>query len=281
MVPYQSISALIDEKELETVMTKSIPTPLDPDKIRASLTTKIIGKEIIVYSTTASTNDVAAEYAAGGAKNNGLAVFSEYQTIGRGRRGNQWLSETGMSILCSILLTDFSGGAELLTLAAAVAVAETIGRCGRKESQIKWPNDIVLDGKKVAGILLESINHNSYVLGVGINCHQNKRSFPKELRKIATSIDIESLGSCDKVSLARRLLTAIDQWLVTAGEDSQKIIDRWRQLSTLLGHRVTIEFNSQQFCGNCIGIDPAKGLILQLERGGVRMFDAAHTTIVK
>jgi BirA family transcriptional regulator, biotin operon repressor / biotin---[acetyl-CoA-carboxylase] ligase len=280
-VPYRSILALIDEKELETAMTKSFSTPLNPDKIKASLATKIIGKEIVVYSTTASTNDIAAEYAAGGKKNNGLAVFSECQTAGRGRRGNQWFSEAGTSIFCSILLTNFAVEAELLTLTAAVAVAETIGRCGRKEAQIKWPNDIVLKGKKVAGVMLESINANSYVLGIGINCNQNKRSFPKELRKIATSIDIESSGCCDRVSLARRLLTSIDQWLVIADEDSQEIINRWRQLSTLLGHRITIEFNSQQFCGNCIGIDPAKGLILQLERGGVRMFDAAHTTIVK
>ena len=150
-----------------------------------------------------------------------------------------------------------------------------------EQNMISVGAGLALGGKKVAGVMLESINTNTYVLGIGINCHQKKRNFPKELRKIATSIDIESSGCCDRVSLARRLLTYVDQWFVTAGQDSQKIIDRWRQLSTLLGHRVTIEFNSQQFCGNCIGIDPAKGLILQLERGGVRMFDAAHTTIVK
>ena len=262
-------------------MDGNISASLDPDKIKAGQRTEIVGKEIIVYSTTASTNDIAAEYAKGGDKNNGLVIFSEYQTGGRGRRGNQWISNAGESILCSVLLTDCSIIAELLTLAAAVAVAETIGKCGSNEAKIKWPNDILLGGKKVAGILLESINNNAYILGIGINCHQDRRSFPEELRKIATSIDIETSGCCDRVSLARRLLTSIDQWLVTARDDRQKIIDRWSQLSTLLGQQISIEFNGQQFRGNCIGIDPAKGLILQLERGGVRMFDAVHTTIVK
>lgn len=262
-------------------MAKTFSTPLDSDEIKASLATKIIGREIIIYNTTASTNDVAAEYVRGGGKNNGLVIFSEYQTAGRGRRGNQWLSEAGQSILCSILLTDFCEAAELLTLTAAVAVAETIGKCGQNEAKIKWPNDIVLGEKKIAGILLESIDTDSYVLGIGINCHQKKQSFPEELQKIATSIDIESPGSCDRISLAKRLLTTVEQWLDVAGADSEKVLNRWRQLSTLLGHRIAVEFNGQQFRGNCTGIDPVRGLILQLERGGVRMFDAAHTTIVK
>ena len=262
-------------------MAKIFSTPLDLDKIKASLTTKIIGREIIVYNTTASTNDVAAEYARGGRKNNGLVIFSEYQAAGRGRRGNRWLSEAGQSILCSILLTDFSEAAELLTLTAAVAVAETIGMCGKNEAKIKWPNDIVLGEKKVAGILLESTGIDSYVLGIGINCHQKKQSFPGELRKIATSIDIQSHGSCDRISLAKRLLTTVEQWLEVAESEGKKVLNRWRQLSTLLGHRIVVEFNSRQFCGNCVGIDPVRGLVVQLERGGVRMFDAAHTTIVK
>jgi len=262
-------------------MAKTFSAPLDSDKIKASLTTKIIGREIVIYNTTASTNDVAAEYAKGGEKNNGLVIFSEYQASGRGRRGNQWYSEAGQSILCSILLTDFSEAAELLALTAAVAVAETIGMCGKNEAKIKWPNDIVLREKKVAGILLESTGVNSYVLGMGINCRQKKQNFPGELQKIATSIDIESHGSCDRVSTAKRLLTTLEQWLDMAKNDSEKVLNRWRQLSTLLGNRTVVEFNSQQFRGNCIGVDPVQGLILQLERGGVRMFDAAHTTIVK
>jgi len=128
---------------------------LDPDKIKANLKTKRIGGKILVYDSTSSTNDIAAEYARN-RQNDGLVIFAEEQTAGRGRAGNQWLSGRADSILCSIVLTENKLSAELLSLTCAVAVAETIGTTGRSLAKIKWPNDIMLNGKKVAGILLES-----------------------------------------------------------------------------------------------------------------------------
>ncbi|MHC4174604.1 MAG: biotin--[acetyl-CoA-carboxylase] ligase [Planctomycetota bacterium] len=262
---------------------------LDPDKIKANLKTKRIGRTILVYNRTSSTNDIAHRYAKN-KKNDGLVIFAEEQTTGRGRAGNKWHSSRSDSILCSIVLTDCKCNAELLSLACAVAVAEAIGKPAKDEARIKWPNDIILNGKKVAGILLESKsptpggtdnNGNTYIIGVGINCHQKKDSFPPELQPIATSIDIESHSVVDRISLAKRLLNSIDHWLEAVQEASEKVIDRWRNLSVQLGHRVKLIYNSREFTGNCIGIDPQKGLILQLDTGGVRMFDAAHTTIVK
>jgi BirA family biotin operon repressor/biotin-[acetyl-CoA-carboxylase] ligase len=262
---------------------------LDPDKIKANLKTKRIGRKILVYNRTSSTNDVAAEYARN-KENDGLAIFAEEQTTGRGRFGTKWHSGRADSILCSILLTgcpkDSASkcNAELLSLTCAVAVAEAIGKPANSEVKIKWPNDIRLSDKKVAGILLESKKHkgrNIYIVGIGINCHQKKSSFPPELRTSATSIDIEAKTTCDRISLAKRLLTSMEHWLRVAEKGSKKVTDRWRKLSIQLGHRVTLVFNGRKFAGNCIGIDPEKGLILQLETGGVRMFDAAHTTIAK
>jgi BirA family biotin operon repressor/biotin-[acetyl-CoA-carboxylase] ligase len=262
-------------------MTQPRNDHLDPDKIKVK--TKRIGSKILVYNRTSSTNDVAAEYAKN-KENDGLVIFAEEQTAGRGRGGNKWRSGHSDSILCSILLTTCKCKAELLSLALAVAVAETIGKIANSHAKIKWPNDIILNGKKIAGILLESKainNHNAYILGVGINCHQQKTSLPRELQATATSIDIESGSICDRISVARRLLSSLDHQLQIADKDSKKIIERWRKLSTLLNQRITVVYNGKKFTGNCIGIDPAKGLILQLERGGVRMFDAAHTTIAK
>jgi BirA family biotin operon repressor/biotin-[acetyl-CoA-carboxylase] ligase len=256
---------------------------LDPDKIKANLKTTRIGRKILVYNSTTSTNDVANQYA-NNKDNDGLAIFTEEQTAGRGRTGNKWHSSRSDSILCSILLTANKLKTELLSLTCAVAVAEAIGKQARGEAKIKWPNDIILNGKKVAGILLEIKTKNGdsiCVIGIGINCHQNLESFPSELRPIATSIDIESGSIIDRISLAKRLLTSLDHWLEAAKKDSEKVIDKWRRLSIQLGHRVTLIFNGRRFTGNCIGIDPAKGLILQLDTGGVRMFDAAHTTIAK
>lgn len=262
-------------------MTYQTNDRLEPDKIRVN--TKCIGRKILVFNRTSSTNNIAAEYAKN-KENDGLAIFAEEQTAGRGRGGNQWQSGRADSILCSVLLTSCQCKAEMLSLTLAVATAETIGKIANSHAKIKWPNDIILNGKKIAGILLESktINdHTAYILGIGINCHQKKKSFPSELQKTATSIDIESGSICDRISLARRLLSSLDHQLRIADKDSKKIIEQWRELSILLNQRITVVYNGKQFTGNFIGIDPEKGLILQLERGGVRMFDAAHTTIAK
>ena len=252
---------------------------MDPDKIQDNLKTKFIGSQILVFDSTASTNDIAAEYSKNAA-NNGLAIFAEEQTAGRGRSGNKWLAGKGNSILCSILLTSTESGPELLSLAAAVAVAEAIGN----DAKIKWPNDIMLNGKKTAGILLETKKHKNYtayILGIGINCHQQKKDFSKELQNTATSIDIETGRTCDRVTLAKRLLVCMEKQLKTAEQNSRKIIERWQKLSVLLHHRVTVIYNRKKFTGNCIGLEPQKGLILQLDSGSVRMFVAAHTTIAK
>jgi BirA family biotin operon repressor/biotin-[acetyl-CoA-carboxylase] ligase len=252
---------------------------LDADRIKAALKTRRIGRKILVYNRTSSTNDIAAEYARNKG-NDGLAVFAEEQTAGRGRAGSRWYSGRLDSILCSILLADCKLNGELLSLTCAVAVAESIG----KSAKIKWPNDIILNGKKAAGILLESKKDktgNTYIIGIGINCHQTPECFPPELRQVATSIDIESQTVCDRILLAKRLLTVLDHWFETAAQTNKKVIDRWRKLSVQLGHRIALVFNGTKFTGNCVGIDPEKGLIVQLDSGGVRMFDAAHTSIFK
>jgi BirA family biotin operon repressor/biotin-[acetyl-CoA-carboxylase] ligase len=254
---------------------------LDPDKIQANLKTKRIGKKVLVYKSTSSTNDIATEYAK--KKNNdGLVIFAEEQNAGRGRAGTKWQSHYADSILCSIILTDCEINSELLSLTIAVAVADALGKVGKYEAKIKWPNDIIVNGKKVAGILLESkraVNRTAYIVGIGINCHQKKKSFPAELQSAATSIDIESGSTCDRISLAKRLLSSLDEWLEQ--KDKKKVTDQWYKRSILLGHRVTLLYNGKRFTGNCVGLDPEKGLILQLNIGGVRMFQAAHTTVVK
>jgi len=256
---------------------------LDPDKISENLNTKRIGREVLVYESTSSTNSIAGEYAKN-KKNDGLAIFAEEQSFGRGRTGSKWASGRSDSILCSIVLTDCKCSGELLSLSSAVAVAEAIGKQGSEYAKIKWPNDIILNGKKVAGILLESKPDNSgntYILGVGINCHQKRDCFPSELQSVATSIDIEGQSNCDRILLAKRLLCSVDHWLEVAQTGSKKIIDQWHRLSVQLGYRVSLVFNGKKFVGNCIGIDPERGLVLQLDSGGVRMFDAAGSSIAK
>jgi BirA family transcriptional regulator, biotin operon repressor / biotin---[acetyl-CoA-carboxylase] ligase len=260
------------------------PEKLDVDMINDGLKTVIVGSNVIVFNSTSSTNDIVWQYSTN-PKNNGLAVFAEHQEAGRGRRGNRWISKPGQSILLSILLVNHKCLPQLLTLGSAVAIAETIKNCCGLEARIKWPNDIIISGKKVAGILLESRVNNgqtSFVIGIGINCSQDETFFTDSDFQIpGTSIDMESKEKIDRNVLARTLLTKLDKWIGTEQGNGNKIIEKWRQLSSQLGHRITLEYNHQRFTGNCIGVDPAEGLILQLENGGVRMFEAAHTSIVR
>jgi BirA family biotin operon repressor/biotin-[acetyl-CoA-carboxylase] ligase len=250
---------------------------LEPDRIKAGLKTKHIGSKIIVYKSTPSTNNVAAEYAKNKA-NNGLVIFAEEQTKGRGRASNKWLTGKSDSLLCSIVLTHCGLKPELLSLTCAVATAEAIGN----DAKIKWPNDIIFSGKKAAGILLESKtykSHIAHIIGIGINCHQRKKDFPTELGETATSIDIETGSITNRILLAKRLLASLEHWLETAEQTATKVIEKWQELSIQLHHRVTVIYNRRKFAGNCIGIDPEKGLIVQLDAGSVRFFDAQHTTI--
>jgi BirA family biotin operon repressor/biotin-[acetyl-CoA-carboxylase] ligase len=279
----------------------TIDDRLDPDLIRANLKTRRIGRKVLVYDRTSSTNDIAAEYARN-PDNDGLAVFAEEQTAGRGRTGATWQGGREASLLFSIALVDCPISNELLSLTCAVAVAEAIGKIGGCQAGIKWPNDIILAGKKVAGILLESkatkslkcevsslktsnvklqTSHLISVIGIGINCHQTPESFPPDLQTTAMSLDLVSGTRCQRVTVAKRVLTSLDHWLRVAERNGKQVIDTWSRLSTQLGQRVTLSCNKRRYSGNCIGVDPEKGLILQLDRGGVRIFDAAHTHIVK
>lgn len=256
---------------------------LDPDKIRTNLRTERIGSRIVVHDRTSSTSDIAAEYARNPA-NDGLVVFAEEQAAGRGRAGATWHSRHGDSLLFSVVLIGSELANELFSLTVAVAVAEAIGPIGGRRVRIKWPNDILLDGRKLGGILLESRNsaaNRAHVVGIGINCHQTREDFPPEIRDLATSIDLAGSVRCNRITLARHVLTSLDHWLTIARSDENRIIDTWKTQSTQLGHRVTVSCDGKEYTGNCIGVDPVKGLILHLDRGGVRMFDAAHTHIVK
>ena len=252
---------------------------LDPDKIREGLQIQHIGSRVVVFDSTSSTNDRAAEYGRN-PDNHGLAIFAERQEAGRGRAGHRWLSPPGAGILCSIVLIDSPLRSELLSLTAAVALAEAIGGGAR----IKWPNDILLNGKKVSGILLDASvcdTHHLHCLGIGINCHQGRDDFPESLRDSATSLDIETGLRIDRVVLAKRLLASVDQWVATAARNEGAVVQAWRRSSLQLAHRVTLCYDGERFTGNCIGVDPERGLILQLDRGGVRMFEAAQSSIVK
>ncbi len=266
-------------------------TPLDVDHIEAARANALIGRKVVLFKSTASTNDIAWEYA-GNPVYHGLCILAESQHKGRGRRGRTWFSNAGESILASILLRSQTIEAELLTLTAAVAVAEAVESFCQLPCRIKWPNDILMNGKKLAGILVEKKTVQKryhFVVGIGINCHQSAVFFNEQkLTMPATSLSIET-GTCiDRNELICQVMEKFEQWIQkaqTVGSDNRPannpIVLRWQQLSDLLGHHVTVESDNRKYSGFCRGIDPAEGLIVQLDSGPVKIFHANHTSILK
>jgi BirA family biotin operon repressor/biotin-[acetyl-CoA-carboxylase] ligase len=252
---------------------------LDPDRLSQGCHASEIGHRVLVFDSTSSTNDMAGEYSRN-PLNHGLVVFAEEQQQGRGRSGHTWVSGHGQSLLCSIVLIHPEFKAECLSLASAVAVAEAIGPMAR----IKWPNDILIGARKVCGMLLESRQwptHQAFILGVGINCHQAREDFPEALQTSATSLDIVSKTVTDRTRLARRVFSSLDLWLRHVSDNVDHVVRAWEKSSMLVGQRLGITYKNRSYHGHCIGVDPQQGLILQLDRGGVRMFDAAHSSIRK
>jgi BirA family transcriptional regulator, biotin operon repressor / biotin---[acetyl-CoA-carboxylase] ligase len=257
---------------------------LDAEEIQAQLSTSRVGRSLRIYESTASTNDIAWQFPSK-AEHDGLCILAEHQTAGRGRGHNRWLSRPGESLLASILRIDFPCHAELLTVAAAIAAAEAIEKAAGLRPRIKWPNDILLGGRKACGILIEARTrgkHRDLVVGIGVNCHQSDAFFDGAgMDTPGTSLDRETGQSVDRNRLAAGLLNCLEEQVDLAIRDGVSIVERWKEYSNQLGRHVILTFRQTSFSGTCIGIDPAHGLILQLDGGGVRSFDAAHTALVR
>jgi BirA family biotin operon repressor/biotin-[acetyl-CoA-carboxylase] ligase len=191
-----------------------------------------------------STQTIAFALAAEGAPD-GTVVVADSQAAGRGRRGRPWVDEPGASLLASIVMRPRLEPSRLpgLSLAAAVAVAEALTRTAGVTPRLKWPNDVLVGGRKLAGILLESRlsgDQATTILGVGVNLSQ--RVFPAELGQKATSVWLVSGRLVDRDSLLAALLDALAEWRRKLERQGfAPIRARWRQLADTLGRAVTVD----------------------------------------
>jgi BirA family biotin operon repressor/biotin-[acetyl-CoA-carboxylase] ligase len=189
---------------------------LRPDKLRADLGPVTIGREIVVLAKTVSTNDIVRKMAARDTPE-GLVVFAEHQTAGRGQHGKKWESAAGKGLWFSILLRPNLAAKESprLTLWAAQTIASTLGAAYSIPAKVKPPNDVGVNGRKLAGVLLEmraqpQAQHIA-VLGIGLNVNQDLADFPGEVREHATSLSIIKGARQDRHSLAVALLRNLDR----------------------------------------------------------------------
>jgi BirA family biotin operon repressor/biotin-[acetyl-CoA-carboxylase] ligase len=261
------------------------PKTLSSQLIEYGLGTARIGKKVLVYESTDSSNDVAWNYGAETGYD-GLSVFAEYQRAGRGRMGRKWSAPAGSSILCSVLLQNEQNVLlSSFSLLAGLATAMTLEKQIEPRIHIQWPNDVTIAYRKVAGTIVESrpsATGNSFVIGIGINCGQREQDFPDDLRETATSLRQVTGREIDRLSLAQELLRQLDHWLTIVKNDGlHKLHKEWAVRCADIGRRITVFSNRQNFSGRVIDVNPEKGLLLQLDSGPIKIFDGATTTVIE
>jgi BirA family transcriptional regulator, biotin operon repressor / biotin---[acetyl-CoA-carboxylase] ligase len=223
----------------------------------------MIGRPRAHHRRTGSTNERARELAGGGAPH-GTLVTADEQTSGRGRQGREWVAAPRSAVLGSIVLRDFN---EMLPLAAGVAVCEALPL----RALVKWPNDVWIGGRKVAGILVEGRPLEGWaVLGIGINVSMSE--FPAELEGMATSLRREGLN-IDIEEVLSRLLVSLDRWLE---RPPAEVLAAWRTVDALRGSDVRWAAGR----GRAAGIDAAGALLVDTSSGRVAL-DAGEVHLLR
>ncbi|MGV8080615.1 MAG: biotin--[acetyl-CoA-carboxylase] ligase [Syntrophales bacterium] len=251
-----------------------VPDLLRIEEVRDGLRTRILGRtEARHYRETGSTNSRARELAAGGAPE-GTLVVAEGQTGGRGRRERTWFSPPFLGIYASLVLRPSipPGEAPRMALLAAVAVADALRSETGLPVTIKWPNDILTGGRKIAGILMELATDmgavDYLVIGVGINVNVPAGTFPREIRTLATSVLIETGKECSRVRLLRRCLESFESCLdLYEAEGFAPLLLRWKFMSRMIGRPVVVHVPGRDLAGVVTDVDE-NGFLLLRDDGG-------------
>lgn len=266
-----------DGYQIESVTRKgyklvSSPDIVNYDEIKEILHTKIIGGKMIHFNSLESTNKTAKEVAV--VNDEGTVVVAEQQTKGKGRLGREWISPNRKGLYFSVILkpdTDPTKVAKL-TLLGAASVNRGLLDLGI-QSLIKWPNDIVINGKKVAGILTEmscelgTINH--IIIGIGINVNQSKEEIPYDLRDRATSLLMESGKAINRKELFAAILNRLDQFYMEFLQDENMdgVLEICRENSAVIGKDVLVIQGDNSRKGHVVGINHSGELQVRFDTG--------------
>jgi BirA family biotin operon repressor/biotin-[acetyl-CoA-carboxylase] ligase len=271
---------------LKGVKFVAAPDLLTVTEIRYGLKTRRLAQTVHACLSVQSTNDLASKLADEGA-DEGVIVTAEKQTRGRGRLGRRWFSPPKTGIYLSIILRpkfrpeDAPG----LSVMTALALADTISNWKPGLVQIKWPNDIWINGRKTAGILTElsaerdQINH--VVVGVGINVNHKASDFPDDLRAAATSLRRELRHKVDRLELLRLFLLNFErEYEKYCRHRLKKSLPKVRKYSALIGHEITLQSGAMRVTGVAKDIGSSGALILQTPTG-LQTITAGEVTVVK
>ena len=260
-----------------------IPDRMIPQELTWNLETQRIGKKVHAYETTDSTMEIARRLSAAG-EPEGSVVIAEGQGKGRGRLGRSWVSPKGKGIYLSVILrpkVQFSR-VPLITLMTAVAVARAISKETTLSPEIKWPNDVLIKGKKVSGILTEmnaELNRvNDLVVGIGLNVNTPAASLPAH----ATSLSREMGHRVDRLALARSLLVQMDRvYLQFLKEGVEPILAAWRGHALFLGKRIRVAAEGRTVDGQAMDVDSSGALLVRTDAGMIESVSAGEVLVVR
>lgn len=262
----------------------SWPRRLFAEEIACELGTETVGRRVEMHWRVTSTNELARREAKRGRE--GAAIFAEEQAAGRGRFGRRWWAAKYSSLLFSVALRCPGAAveAEGLMLAGAVAVAEAICETTALAGRIRWPNDVLVEGRKVSGVLVEGLapaaGERWLIVGAGVNVNMDEE-LPAEIRETAGSLSVFTGARVDRAMLARAILRRLDFWweVLKAGQ-SARVSEAWRAKSSILGTFITVESGGVRHTGRVVDLDHHFGLVLQLAGGGSRVFAPSETTLI-
>ena len=249
------------------------PDVLTPSEILPILRTKWIGKRVRYFRTVDSTNSEAYRLALMGAKE-GEIVLAESQEKGRGRVGRQWFSPAFLNLYLSVILRPNipPHRASLLTLMAAVATADAIEEYAGLHPTIKWPNDILLNGRKIAGLLNEIHSETDrihfVVLGIGVNLNVDRQRFPQMIRDRATSLKEEMGQKIARKAFLAILLESLEKWYGIFPKDGgASVLNAWRDRAQIAGKQVKISSFDEVIVGRALDVDSEGALLVQMRNG--------------
>jgi BirA family biotin operon repressor/biotin-[acetyl-CoA-carboxylase] ligase len=275
----------IEARQAHGYRLEAVPDLLLPAEIQRRTRAARFGAEIAYHAATGSTNEDAMRLARAGAPE-GTLVVAEHQTAGRGRLGRTWVSPRRSNLYASFVLRPSiaPGAAPQLALVAGVAVARALTASGAAGVAIKWPNDCLLDGRKVAGILTEmdaEIDRvRAVILGIGVNLNMPSRAFPSELRETATSLQQATGRRVDRIAFTAILCETLeDAYGRFLAEGFGALVGEWEARSCLAGRRVTVECAGRRTTGTVRGLDPDGRLVLDGPEGEERIV-AGDVTVV-
>jgi BirA family biotin operon repressor/biotin-[acetyl-CoA-carboxylase] ligase len=278
--------------EIGTIRKKGYYLISSPDRINAAniqkhLMTKRYGQHIHYYETCPSTQPIAHEAEQNGALD-GTVIVAEKQTAGRGRMARPWSSVAGKGIWMSIIIrpTLTPQQAPQMTLVAAVAVTRAVEELTGIEANIKWPNDVLIDGKKITGILTELQTDpdqvTAVILGIGVNVNQDLEDFPEELQSIVTSLKLVTGKTVDRAQLIAKIFSYLElytEMYEKHGFGPIKIL--WEGYSNTIGKRIRAVMLNETITGTAIGISDEGVLQLKLDDGTVRGIYSADIELSK